>query len=63
MIATIFRTGVAEGHFGADADPEQFAQDFYGVVLARHHTLRLLGDQRAEERARRALENLITAAR
>jgi AcrR family transcriptional regulator len=63
MIATIFRTGVAEDHFGADADPDQFAQDFYGIVLARHHTLRLLGDERAEERARRALESLITAAR
>jgi AcrR family transcriptional regulator len=63
MIATVFRTGIAEGHFRGDADPEQFAQDFYGVVLARHHTLRLLGDERADTRARRAFEALIAAAR
>ena len=63
MIATVFRTGVAEGHFHGDADPEQFAQDFYGVILARHHTLRLLGDERADTRARRAFAALIEAAR
>jgi AcrR family transcriptional regulator len=63
MITTIFRTGVAEGHFRADADPEQFAQDFYGVILACHHTVRLLGDGRAETRARRAFAALLAAAR
>jgi AcrR family transcriptional regulator len=63
MITMIFRTGVAEGHFRADADPEQFAQDFYGVILASHHTVRLLGDGRAEARARRAFEALLAAAR
>lgn len=63
MIATIVRTGVAEGHFREDTDPDQFAQDFYGVLLARFHTLRLLGDRRADERARRALETLIVAVR
>ena len=63
MIATVFRAGIAEGHFRGDADPEQFAQDFYGVILARHHTLRLLGDGRADTRARRAFEALLAAAR
>lgn len=63
MIATIFRTGIAEGHFRADADPDQFAQDFYGVILACHHATRLLGDGRAETRARRAFEALLAAAR
>jgi AcrR family transcriptional regulator len=63
MIATIFRTGIAEGHFRDDADPEQFAQDFYGVMLACHHTGRLLGDTQAEIRARRAFEALLSAAR
>ena len=63
MIGTVFRSGIAEGQFRDDADPEQFAQDFYGVILARHHTLRLLGDERADPRARRALEALIAAAR
>jgi hypothetical protein len=63
MIATVFRTGVAEGHFRDDADADQFAQDMYGVVLSRHHFLRLLDDERAGHRARRAFEALLEAAR
>ena len=63
MITTIFRTGIAEGHFRADADPHQFAQDFYGVILACHHATRLLGDERAGARARRAFETLVADAR
>ena len=63
MIATVFRTGIAEGQFRTEADPDQFAQDLYGVLLARHHTLRLLGDERADARARRALDALIRTAR
>ena len=63
MFATVFRTGITEGQFRDDADPDQFAQDLYGVFLARHHTLRLLGDERADSRAQRAFEALIAAAR
>jgi len=63
MIGTVFRSGIAESQFRGDADPDQFAQDFYGVILARHHTLRLLGDQRADIRARHAFEALLAAAR
>jgi AcrR family transcriptional regulator len=63
MIATVFRTGIAEGHFRDGADAEQFAQDFHGVILAYHHTIRLLGDPQAETRARRAFETLLAAAR
>jgi AcrR family transcriptional regulator len=62
-IATVFRTGVSEGHFRPDADGGQFAQDFYGVMLAYHHADRLLRDPKAEERARNALERLLGAAR
>lgn len=63
LIATVFRTGVAEGQFRPDADPEQFAQDLYGVIVACHHTTRLLGDDRASERAHRALDALLLHAR
>jgi AcrR family transcriptional regulator len=63
MIATVFRTGVAEGHFREDADADQFAQDMYGVVLSRHHFLRLLDDERAGLRAQRAFEALLEAVR
>jgi AcrR family transcriptional regulator len=63
MIGTVFRTGIAEGQFQTDADSEQFAQDFYGVILAFHHTARLLRDGQAEARARRAFEALLIQAR
>ncbi|MBX6752578.1 MAG: TetR/AcrR family transcriptional regulator [Micromonosporaceae bacterium] len=63
MINTIFRTGITEGQFRADADPEQFTQDFYGVILGYHYVRRLFGDEQAEQRARRALDALIEQAR
>jgi AcrR family transcriptional regulator len=62
-MAEVFRTGLAEGHFRAGADPEQFAFDLEGVMLSFHMTNRLLGDRQAEDRARRAFEALLTAAR
>jgi AcrR family transcriptional regulator len=62
-IAQVFRTGVAEGHFRADADPDQFAADIDGVMLAFYHWHRLLRDPQAETRARRAFETLIAHAR
>jgi AcrR family transcriptional regulator len=62
MIATVFRAGVSEGHFRADADPDDYAQDFYGVILAYHHTDRLLGDAQAAARARRAFDRIVADA-
>ena len=62
LIATVVRTGIGEGHLRPDTDPDQFAQDFYGVILAVHHTHRLLGDGQAGSRARRSLAALIAAA-
>jgi len=63
LIANVFRTGIAEGQFRPDADPDQFAHDLYGVMLAYHHALRLLRDPAAGTRARRALDALVAAAR
>jgi AcrR family transcriptional regulator len=62
-LAEVFRTGIAEGHFRADADPEQFAFDIDGVMLSCHMSNRLLGDRSAEARARRAFEALLAAVR
>lgn len=62
-IARILRSGITEGHFRADADPEQFAFDLQGVLLSFHQHSRLLGDPLASQRARRALDALIDAAR
>lgn len=63
VIATSLQKGIEAGAFHGDADPEQFAQDLYGVMLAYHHASRLLHDPRAETRARRAFATLLTAAR
>lgn len=62
-LAEVFRTGIAEGHFRADADPEQFAFDIDGVMLSCHMSNRLLSDRSAEARARRAFETLLAAVR
>ena len=62
VLATSFRKGIEEGHFRADADPDQFAQDLYGVALAYHHAHRLLQDPKAEARARHAFEALLSTA-
>lgn len=62
-VATVFRTGISEGEFDPGADPEQFAQDLQGVLLACHHGARLLRDPHAGARARRAFDNLLAAAR
>jgi AcrR family transcriptional regulator len=62
-IAISFRSGITEGHFRADADPEQFAHDLYSVALGYHHAQRLLRDPAAHSRARASVEALLAAAR
>jgi AcrR family transcriptional regulator len=63
LIAQVFRTGVSEGELRPDADPDQFAYDLHGVLLAYHQFSRLLGDPDAATRARRAFDTLVSAAR
>jgi AcrR family transcriptional regulator len=62
-MAQVFRTAITEGDVRPDADPEQFAHDLHGVMLAFHHARRLLGDPDAPTRATRAFEALLLAAR
>ncbi len=57
------RTAVSEGHFRADVDAEQFAYELYGVMLMYHHSARLLGDPKAEERAKAAFDALLKSRR
>ena len=63
FLADLVRSVVREGRFRPDTDPEQFANDMYGVMLAYHHASRLLDDPAAEARARRALATLVDACR
>lgn len=62
-IERVVATAVDEGHLSAETEPAQFAQDFYGVMLAYHLASRLLRNPEAEQRARRGFENLLRAAR
>lgn len=62
VIATSVELGITAGAFQDVVDPEQFAHDLYGVMLAYHHAARLLGDPRAEARARRAFDALLKVA-
>ena len=59
VLATSFRKGIAAGAFRGGADPEQFAQDMYGIMLALHFHRRLMRDAGAEARARRAFDTLL----
>jgi AcrR family transcriptional regulator len=58
-IGQIFSTGIAEGHFRADADPRQFAIELHGIMLSYFHTHRLLRDPDAERHVRTTFENLL----
>src|SRR4029078_12984563 len=62
MIAIVFRTGVTEGVFRPDLDPEEFAHDLYSVMLGFHHASRLMRDPRAEARAQADCGRLPAAA-
>jgi AcrR family transcriptional regulator len=63
VLANVTRTAVAEGHFKKSVDPEQFAYELWGVLLALHFYTRLLKDPRAGEHADAAFEALVARAR
>jgi AcrR family transcriptional regulator len=54
---------VAEGHFRADLDVEQFAFEVVGAGMAFQQLLKLLDDPQAERRARAAFEALVARSR
>jgi len=57
------RIAVSEGHFRKDVDPDQFAYEMYGIMLVNHHFSRLLRDAKAEPRARKAFDALVSKSR
>jgi AcrR family transcriptional regulator len=63
VLAETVRSAIAEGHFRPDVDPDQFAHEMYGVMLAGHHASRLLRDPKAGQRTRAAFESLLATAR
>ena len=61
-IARAGRIAVEEGHFLADLDVEQFAYEFWAILLGYHHYVRLLRREDARQRADQAFERLIQDA-
>jgi len=57
--ARIAQTAVDQKHFRKNLDCEQFGHDMMSIILGFHYSARLLGDAKAEERARRAFRELI----
>ncbi len=62
-LAGIVRSAIAEGHFHAKVDPEQFVYELYGLMLAYHYSVRLLNDPKADRRAETAFESLMQRAK
>ena len=54
---------VSAGDFRDDLDPEQYAFELLGIMLAYHQEKRLFRAPNAEKRARAAFERLLAAAR
>jgi AcrR family transcriptional regulator len=54
---------VAEGHFRADLDVDQFAYEFTGIGMALQYALKLVEDPQADARAERAFADLLARAR
>ncbi len=63
VVARAASISVDEGHLAADLDTKQFAYEYWGIVLAHHHTHRLLGAPDANALATTALANLIERSR
>ncbi len=57
------RIAIAERHFRADLDPEQFAFELYGLMLGTHTFSRFMNDPAALRRAHVGYEHLVQSAR
>jgi AcrR family transcriptional regulator len=62
VLATATRAGQQSGAFRGDLEPEQFAQEAYGLMLSYHLFARLLRDAQGEARARAGFEALLERA-
>ena len=60
FVAGELRAAVAAGELPADTDLDQLAFELGGVVLAAQQAIRLHGDPTAPDRARRAIDRLLS---
>ncbi|HEY2805881.1 MAG TPA: TetR/AcrR family transcriptional regulator [Gemmatimonadales bacterium] len=62
-IARIAGSAVKRGYFRADLDTDEWAHEYYGLMLAYHLAEQLLRDPKAAPRVRRSFEQLLTRSR
>jgi AcrR family transcriptional regulator len=62
-LATAIRIAIAEGHFRADVDADQLAQEFLTLAYGTHLISRLLRDPKTETRLHTAVERLLASVR
>jgi AcrR family transcriptional regulator len=62
-LATAIRIAVEEGHFRADLDPAQLAQELLALAYGTHLMTRLLRNPKTEARRRVAVDRLLASAR
>jgi AcrR family transcriptional regulator len=63
LVVRCTQTAIAEGHFRADLDPEQFAYEFDGITMMYQQAQGLMRDRNAGARAQTALESLLDRSR
>ncbi len=59
VLATAAQIAIEEGHFRKSLNPQQFAYDFYSIILGYHHFHRLLNDSQAKSYYQNAFTALI----
>lgn len=62
-LATCVRTGIQNGDFRADTDPEQVAHELYSAMLGFQHASRLMRDPLASTRLHRAIDRIVLSVR
>jgi AcrR family transcriptional regulator len=64
LLRSVVQSAVDRGEFASDLDPDQFSYELHALMLAYHHSSRLLTSRdEAATRTRSGLERLISAAR
>ncbi len=63
LVARCAETAIAEGHFRADLDPQQFAYEFDGITMMYQQAHGLMRDGAAGARAQAAFDSLLARGR
>ncbi|HLL62414.1 MAG TPA: hypothetical protein VK401_05165 [Propionibacteriaceae bacterium] len=64
LLRSVVQSAVDRGEFASDIDPDQLSYELHALMLAYHHSSRLLTSRdEAATRTRSGLERLIRAAR